>query len=86
MIPSAVFVPGVAIQSPTFYSPAKFSEIWEHAKDIFSCFVVLKKAYDLVLREKLCEVLREYGADGCLLLVIKLLYIKLLYVCLCLES
>jgi len=54
MIPSAVFVPAVAIQT-TFHSPAKFWEIfsWGYAEDIFTCFVGLEKAYDQVPCEKL---------------------------------
>ena len=42
--------------------------------DVCTCFVNLEKAYDRVPREKLLEVLREYGVDGRLLLCVKSLY------------
>jgi len=37
---------------------------WEYAKDVFTCFVDLEKAYDRVPCEKLWGVLLEYGVDG----------------------
>jgi len=46
----------------------------EYAKDIYTCFVDLQKAYDQIPREKICGVLREHGVDGRLLLVVKSLY------------
>jgi len=67
MIPNAVFVPAVALQT-TFHSPAKY------AKHIFTCFVNLDKAYDRVPCEMLWGVLREYGVDDRLLLAVKSLY------------
>jgi len=45
-----------------------------NAKDVYTCFVDLKKAYDWVPYEKLWEVLWEYGVDGRLLLIVKSLY------------
>ena len=47
----------------------------EHAKDVFTCFVDLEKAYNRVPCEKLWGVLREYGVDGRLSLAVKSLYI-----------
>jgi len=73
MIPSAVFVPAVAIQT-TFHSPANFEKSWEYPIDVFTCFVDLEKAYDRVPCEKLWGVLREHGVDGRLLLAAKSLY------------
>jgi len=47
---------------------------WEYAKDVYTCFVDLEKACNQVPREKFWGVLREYGADGRLLLTVKSLY------------
>ena len=41
-----------------------FEKSWEYGKDLFACFVNLKKACDRVLRDKLQEILREYVVDG----------------------
>jgi len=48
-----------------------FEKSWEYAKDVCTCFVDLGKVYGRVSREKLWGVLREYGVDGRLLLVIR---------------
>ena len=40
---------------------------WEDGKDLFACIVNLEKAYDRVPRDKLREVLQEYGVDSQLL-------------------
>jgi len=47
-----------------------FKKSWEHAH-VYRCVVELGKVYGRVPREKLWEVLREYGVDGCLLLAVK---------------
>uniref|UniRef100_A0AAQ4PCE6 Reverse transcriptase domain-containing protein n=1 Tax=Gasterosteus aculeatus aculeatus TaxID=481459 RepID=A0AAQ4PCE6_GASAC len=47
---------------------------WEYAHPVYMCFVDLEKAYDQVRREKLWEVLREYGVRGSLLGAIQSLY------------
>jgi len=77
MILSAVFVPAIAIQDHISLS-RKISRnrdnVREYAKDVFTCFVDLKKVYDRVPCEKLWGVLCDYGVDGRLLLAAKSLY------------
>jgi len=51
-----------------------FEKSWEYAKNFYTCFVDLEKAYDRVPHEKLWGVLREYSAGNRLLLVVKSLY------------
>jgi len=51
-----------------------FKKSWEHAKDLYTCFVDLGKVYGRVPREKLWVMLWEYGVEGCLLLAVKKLY------------
>jgi len=41
-----------------------FNKSWKYAKDVYTYFVGLEKAYDRVPREKFWEVLREYGVGG----------------------
>jgi len=36
----------------------------EYVKDVYTCFVDSDNACDLIPREKLWEVLREFGVDG----------------------
>jgi len=47
---------------------------WEYAKDVYTCFVDLEKAYHRVTHEKLSGVFRENGVEDRLLLAIKSLY------------
>ena len=54
-----------------------FEKSWKYGKDLFACFVDLKKAHDRVPRDKLRKVLREYGVDGQMLRAIKSLYRRL---------
>jgi len=70
---SVVFVLAVALQTK-FRSPANFEVILEYAKDMYTCFVDLQKAYDQIACEKICGVLREHSDDGRLLLAVKSLY------------
>ena len=49
---------------------------WEYGKDLFACFVELEKAYDRIPRDKLWNVLQEYGVDGQLLRAIKSFYCR----------
>jgi len=72
MIPSAVFVTVVALQTKSLRH--NFEKSCEYTKDVYICFVDLEKAYDRVPREKLWGVLREYGVDGRLLLAVKSLH------------
>jgi len=49
-----------------------FEKSWEYAKskDVYACFVDIKKHCDRVLHEKLRNVLREYDVDGRLWLAV----------------
>jgi len=67
MIPSAVFVPAVALQTK-FSLSSKFSRNLECAKDDHTCFVDFEKAHHRVSPVKLWGMLREYGIDNRLLL------------------
>ena len=53
-----------------------FEKSWEYAKDVYTSFVDLEKAYDRVTREKLSGVFRENGVDDRLLLAVKSLCIS----------
>ena len=53
-----------------------FEKSWEYGKDLFACFVDLKKAYDRVPRDKLWKDLQENGVDGQLLRAIKSFYCR----------
>jgi len=71
MIPSAVFVAAVAPQNKLPLS-TKFSRNPGSLPKAYShVFVDLRKVYGRIPREKLWGVSREYGVDGCLLLVVK---------------
>jgi len=48
-----------------------FKKLWEHVKDLYTCFVYLGKVYGQVSREQLWVMLWEYGVDACLLLAVK---------------
>uniref|UniRef100_A0A8C5A4J3 ribonuclease H n=1 Tax=Gadus morhua TaxID=8049 RepID=A0A8C5A4J3_GADMO len=57
------------------FTPARILEgAWEYAHPVYMCFVDLEKVYDWVPREKLWEVLREYGVRGSILRAIQSLY------------
>jgi len=53
-----------------------FEKSWEHAKDVYTCFVDLRKVYDWVPREKLIGSVAgvAYGVEDRLLLAVKSLY------------
>ena len=61
---------------PNLYSEQIFENSWEYGKDLFACFVNLKKAYDRVPRDKRGKVVQEYGADGKLLHAINIFYCR----------
>src|ERR1700744_1841205 len=50
-------------------------KLFEKNRDLFLCFIDLEKAFDRVPRQRLFEVLSEYGVDGFLLEAIKSLYV-----------
>ena len=51
-----------------------FEKSWEYAKEEYTFFVDLEKAYDRVSKEKLWEILLEYDMRGQLFGAIKPLY------------
>jgi len=71
-----VFRPGRSTADEIFTLQQIFGKSWEYAKDVYTCFGNLEKAYDQVPREK--RVLWEYGVRGRLFLAVKSLYF-----CLC---
>ena len=68
------FRPGRSTTDQIFTLNQIFEKSWECGKELFACFVNLKKAYDRVPRDKLWKVLREYGVDSKLLRAIKPFY------------
>ena len=70
------FRPGRSTTDQIFTLKQIFEKSWEYGKDLFACFVDLKKAYDRVPRDKLWKVLQEYGVDGQLLRAIKSFYCR----------
>jgi len=59
---------------PNFHSPAIFRKSWEYAKNVYTSFVDLDKAYDRVPRGKLWKFFQEHNVDSRLLLAVKSLY------------
>ena len=68
------FRPGRSTTDQIFTLKQIFEKSWEYGKDLFGCFVVLEKVYDGVPRDKLWEVLQEYGVNGQLLRTITSFY------------
>ena len=66
--------PGRSTTDQIFTLQQIFEKSWEYAKDVYTCFVDLEKAYDRVTHEKLSGVFRENGGDDRLLLAVKSLY------------
>ena len=65
------FCPGRSTTDQIFTLKQIFEKSWEYGKDLFACFVNLKKAYDRVPRDNLWKILQEYGVNGQLLRAIK---------------
>ena len=55
------FHPGRSTTDQIFTLNQIFKKSWEHAKDVYTCFIDLEKAYDRVPREKLWGVLGVHG-------------------------
>jgi len=55
------FRPGRSTTDQIFTLKQIFKKSWEHAKDVYTCFVDLEKVYDRVPRENLWGVLWVYG-------------------------
>ena len=53
------FRPGRSTTNQIFTLRQIFEKSWEHAKDVFACFIDLGKAYNRVPRDKLWKVLQE---------------------------
>ena len=83
--PQCRFCPGRSTMDQIFPLKQVFEKTWEYAKEMYTCFEDLKKAYDCVPRDKLCAVLLEYDVGGQLLAAIKSLY-KQSKVCVCVNS
>jgi len=48
-----------------------YEKLWEHAKDLYACFVDQGKVYGRVPRKKLWRILWERGVEGPLFLAVK---------------
>ena len=71
------FRPGRSTTDQIFTLKQIFEKAGDYAKDVFACFVDLKKTYSRVLRDKLWRVLQEYNIDEHLLMAVKSLYCQL---------
>ena len=70
------FCPGRSTTDRIFTLKQIFEKSWKYGKNLFACFVNLKKAYDRVPRDKLWKVLQEYGVNGQLLRAIMSFYCR----------
>uniref|UniRef100_A0AAQ4RS36 Reverse transcriptase domain-containing protein n=1 Tax=Gasterosteus aculeatus aculeatus TaxID=481459 RepID=A0AAQ4RS36_GASAC len=68
------FRPGRGTTDQLFTLSRIIEGAWEYAHPVYMCFVDLEKPCDRVPREKLWDVLREYGVRGSLLGAIQSLY------------
>ena len=54
------FIPGRSTIDQIFSFQQVFKKSWEYAKDVYTNFVDLEKAYDRIAKDKLWAVLLEY--------------------------
>ena len=71
------FRPGRSKTDQIFTLKQIFEKYWEYSKDLFACFIDLKKAYDRVPRDKFWKVWLEYGVSGQVLRAFKSIYCRL---------
>ena len=69
------FRPMRGCQDQIFCLRQAIEKLYEKNKDLYLCFIDLEKAFDRVPRQKLFEVLSEYGIRGRLLEAIKSIYV-----------
>ena len=62
-------------QDQTFCLRQAIEKLYEKNKNLYLCFIDLEKAFDRVPRQKLFEILGEYGIRGNLLSAIKSIYV-----------
>ena len=65
------FCSGRSTMDQIFALQQVFEKSWEYAKEVYTCFADLEKAYDHVPRDKLWAVLLEYDVRDQLLAAIK---------------
>ena len=65
------FCSGRSTMDQIFALQQVIEKSWKYAKEVYSCFVDLEKAYDRVPRDKLWAVLLEYEVRGQLLAAFK---------------
>src|SRR6202000_1219471 len=69
------FRPMRGCQDQIFCLRQAIEKLYEKNKDLYLCFMDLEKGFDRVPRQKLFEVLSEYGTRGRLLEAIKNIYV-----------
>ena len=58
------FCPGRSTMDQIFALQQVFGKSWKYAKEVYTCFVDLEKAYNCVSRDKLWPVLLEYDVKS----------------------
>ena len=79
------FPPGKSTMDQIFALLFFFEKSWKYAKEVYTYFVHLEKAYDHVPRDKLWAVMLKFDMRGQLLAAIKLLH-KQSEVCVCVND
>lgn len=69
------FRPLRGCQDQIFCLRQTIEKLYEKNKDLYLCFIDLEKAFDRVPRQRLFEVLSEYGINGGLLEAVKSIYV-----------